>query len=146
VRIWIATRLLKVPKLTILMTGSRHTMALEAISNPEAISTLYDDPSVMDNAFLHAIELSPNDPKVKLVVMIPSAPSRTPGRWRKTDKTLIEMQVLDITSFRISAWQPERPTPIKIARGEDGLISLKAEDDSLHIICGWIYVDRIRPY
>jgi hypothetical protein len=121
-------------------------MALEAISNPEAISTLYEDPCVMDTAFLHALNLSPNDPKVKLVVRIPSAPSRTPVRWRKTDKTLIEMQILDIRSLRISAWQPERPTPIKITRGENGLISLKTDDGSLHIVCGWIYVDRIHPY
>lgn len=121
-------------------------MALEAISNPEAISTLYDDPSVMETAFLHGIELSPNDPKVKLVVLIPSAPSRTPGRWRKTDKTLIEMQILDIQSLCISAWKPEQPRPITIARGEDGLISVRSQDDSLHMICGWIYVSRIRPY
>jgi hypothetical protein len=121
-------------------------MALETISNPKAISNLYDDPLILEKAWLHALELSPNNPFVKIHVRIESAPQKSPVRWGKPNKTVLEMQLLDVKDLRVSAWHPNEPTPIKIRREENGSISLMTSDNSLSISCGWIYVARVHPY
>jgi hypothetical protein len=120
-------------------------MSLKAISNPEAVATLYDDPQILDKAFLHGLELSPNDPIVKLFIRLEAAPTRIPKRWGNSSRTILETQVVDVKHLHLSAWNPIQPTALKIARAEDGLISIVAQDGSLDITCGWIYVAQIHP-
>lgn len=121
-------------------------MSLRAISNPEAIATLYDDPQVLDKAFLHGLKLSSNDPMVELFIRLEAAPTRIPKRWNKPSRTILETQVLDVTSLHVSAWNPIQPTALKITRAEDRLISIVAQDGSLDITCGWIYILQIYPF
>ncbi len=121
-------------------------MALDVITNPQAILNVYEDISVVDKGFFHALELSPNDPKVTLTIRVQSAPARKPARWRKCDNTLIEMQILNIHSILLTDWHPETAASIKIVRREDNLISIKAVDGSLEIVCEYIYVSRLHPF
>jgi len=56
------------------------------------------------------------------------------------------MQLLDVKSLCVSAWNPKERTPIKIRRETDGSISLVTSDNSLCIVCGMVYVARVHPY
>jgi Immunity protein 50 len=121
-------------------------MTLDTINNSKAISSLYDDPEILEKGFLHALHLSPNSPTVTLYVRIASVPQRSPVKWGTPNNTILELQLVDVTSLHVSAWTPNQSTAVNIKREENGLISVVSADGSLGIICGWIYVARVHPY
>lgn len=120
-------------------------MSLECISNPEAITSLYDDPSVLNKAMVHALELWPSDPTVKIFIRLESPPVRSPDRWGKPNRTILEMQLLDVSTLHVAGWEPSRQITINIMREQNGTISLITADRSIEIVCGWIVVAKVHP-
>lgn len=122
-------------------------MWLDAITNPQAIANLYDDPTVFDKARLHRVRLSEADPIAVVEITINAKPSRLPARWRKTiNTTVVELQLVGLSNILLSSWSPQSPPRITVAKGSDGLVILSTDDESLRAVCQIVYVGRIEGY
>lgn len=122
-------------------------MWLDAVINPQAIASLYDDPTAFDKARLHRISLNEADPIAVLHVTISETPSRRPIRWAaKVNATVVELNLVGISSIILSAWTPANPPRFTMMKGSDGLVVLESEDQSFRAICEFVYVMTVHGY
>lgn len=115
--------------------------------NPEAILSVYGDLSALDNAQLHALSLNSADPKIVLQLRVDGVATCAPRRWpRGANSAVIELHLLGVSEFLLSAWVPERAPQISISKDIDNGISVDAGNESLHIVCEMIRVSRVNGY
>jgi hypothetical protein len=120
---------------------------IRAISNPQAIATVYDDPKVLDQAKLHRLAFREDGPIAVMTLALHSKPSRLPARWSKNvNATIIELDLVGLSSVLLSAWTPGDPPRVTISKGDDDLVTLAAEDKSLHIVCQFVRVRSVEGY
>jgi Immunity protein 50 len=122
-------------------------MSLNAISNPEAITSVYEDPAILDRVVLNRLTLAEREPFAAVHVLVNSKPAKVPPRWnKKVNATAIQLDLIGLLSISLSGWMPHKPLGIKMTKDNNGLVTLAADDGSLHIVCQFVRVAHINGY
>lgn len=120
---------------------------IRAVSNPQALVSVYDDPAVLGQARLHRLSFKESDPIAVLQLAVTARPSKLPPRWPKnSNAVLIELHLVGLSSVLLSAWTPQSPPRVIMSKGDDSLVTLVADDNSLHIVCQMVHLSRIEGY
>jgi hypothetical protein len=123
---------------------------LEAIENPEAVTSLFDRAPSLESVEITTLDLDRDGPTLTLSVLLRDYPVRPPTRWQRSgfNTAAIRLQMLGVENVMLEGWSTENRATITVERDLGGLLIVQAKGATfqLRCSCGWLRVDGVSAY
>lgn len=126
-------------------------MWVDYLMNPEAIRSLWKEPSGLSVVELHTLKLERDGPRCSLFLESPSFPDAVPAKWKASgyNAVIIEVTAFGITDMSLQNWGTNNHVAVECMKCDapPGIaVRLSGSGIDVSFVCDGLLMQHFHPY